>query len=538
MDSFKQKREQAIQFIKDTNNSLSLRQDMLRWLRRNSFRHYCEYMLPDINFAWFNYIMMDSIQDALDIGIGNIIFELPPRHLKTLLGANMLASFYFGFKPNDQIIYTTYNEDRAKSFTTKDLKNTLMSERYENLFESRLKWNEEVEMDMKTKKSKRATNLAFSNTQTDRGAFQAAGRGNAITGEGGNLIIIDDYCKNSEEAMSPKIRDSTWNWYVSTIKSRSEGKIIKMVFATRWHSDDLIGRIKKEDSDNEDPDYLPWKIISFPAQMEEKFLNKDYDTRNIGEYLFKDRNHVYAEAKKDARVWEALYQQTPLDQDGLLFQRDYIDWYQELPESGQVWISVDPNKKVTSRSDAAGITVWNVKYINYDTNKYYLLEFQKPKLQWMELITRIYQLMIKYPKANLLIETNMGQGLYEMCKLKYGERVKGITSTLSKSERAQSAIVQFANGNVYLPTRERCRDIDQYINQWLQFTGQPGGADDLVDSTSQLIIETTRRVLFVPKDDYRTKKTPNMYESHFGKSNNMLNSTLNNSNPFAKRGNP
>ena len=535
--TLKRKRKQAISFIKDANQPYHLRTEMLKWLRRNSFRHYCEYMLPDITFAWFHYIMMDAIQESLDEGKGNIIFELPPRHFKSLLGGNMLCSFYFGFRPEHRIMYTTYNEDRAKSFTTMDLKNTLMSEAYEDLFEARLKWNEDEEMEMKDKKRKRATNLAFSNTQSSRGAFLAAGRGNALTGESGNLIIIDDYCKNSEESMSQKIRDSTWDWYNTTVKSRAEREIIMLVFATRWHSDDLIGRIKNENRDNEDPDYLPWKIISFPAQMEERFLDRDYDTRKIGEYLFNDRNHVYASAKKDAKSWEALFQQVPLDQDGLLFQRSYIEWYQDLPESGQIWISIDPNKKVTNKSDYCGITVWLVQYVNHETNKYYLLEFQETKLQWMELSLRIDQLMLKYRKANLLIETNVGEGLYAYSKHKHGDCVKGITSTLSKFERAQSAIIEFANGNIFLPTREKCPNIDKYINEWLQFTGQSGGKDNLVDSTSQLVIETTRKVLFVPDNEYKIKKEPNMYEAHFGKSNNILNSTLNNSNPFSKRSN-
>lgn len=496
-------------------------QQWLHYQRISNFKSYCKYMYPTINFPRHAEFIMDRINRLLERGYGKMIIEVPPRHYKTLLAGICLSSYYFGRYPERCIIYGTYNEERAKSFVNRDLVPLITSARYESLFEARIKWNDE-DLTVKEKKSNRATNLAFSNTKSERGSFMAAGRGNSMTGEPAHLMIIDDYCKDFKEVASTHMRQSIYDWYSNVVETRLEEKNIQLIFATRWHSDDLIGRIKKINEANTDPDFEPWEIITFAAQKEEKHKKNRYDWRKIGEYLMPERKSVYATNKKDPRKWQALFQQTPLDEDGLLFQRNYISWYNTLPDGGVTWISVDPNKKITPTSDFIGITVWNVKYISTQQNQYYLRKFMEEKHDFKRLLLRIDALMALYPNANLLIETEQGQALFEMARDKYGMRVHPFTtSSVSKFERAQISMVQFAGGNVLLPTPDVEPEIEKYISEWLQFTGEKGGKDNLVDSTSQLILHTTNKVLITPENP--EFKLESSYSRHFGKaSNNML----------------
>lgn len=438
----------------------------------------------------------------------------------TLIAGVCLSSYYFGRYPERCIIYGTYNEERAKSFVNKDLIPVITSPQYEALFDARIKWNDE-DLSVKEKKANQATNLKFSNTKSNRGSFLAAGRGNSMTGEPGHLMIIDDYCKDAKEAQSITIRNATYDWYSNVVETRLETNAIQLVFATRWHSDDLIGRIKKINDANIDPDFEPWEIITFPAQKEEKHQVNEYDWREVGEYLIPEKRKEYATNKKDPKKWSALFQQTPLDEDGLLFQRSYISWYNELPEGGTTWISIDPNKKVTATSDFIGMTVWQLKYLSTTQNNYYLREFMEEKHDFRRLLLRIDALMLKYPHACLLIEVETGQALFEMCREKYGERVFPYeTKAMNKFERAQIAMVQFASGNVFLPTSTLNPNIETYVSEWLQFTGERGGKDNLVDSTSQFIDHTLKKVLVIPSEQKYNYQ--NDYQKHFGKTGNIL----------------
>lgn len=454
----------------------------------------------------------------------------------TLIAGELLCSYYFGRYPERRIIYGTYNEVRAKSFVNDNLIPCITSDKYIGLFDSRIKWNDDLNK-VETKQNK-ATNLSFSNTKSNRGAFLAAGRGNAMTGEPGNLIIIDDPVKDYAEVRSPIVRQSTYDWYSSVVETRLEDNNLQLLFSTRWHSDDLIGRIKKINEQNTDPDFLPWEIITFAAQKESIHITNEYDKRMVQEYLVPSKKSIYATQKKDPKKWNALFQQKPLDEEGMLFQRSYISWYHTLPEEGVIWISIDPNKKVTATSDYIGITIWLIKYVDNSRNQYYLLEFIEEKHNFNNLLKRIDALCIKYKPfrghaPNILIEVDNGQGLFEMARDKHPNTFPFETKTASKFERAQIFMTQCSAGNIFMPTPEINANIEYYISEWLQFTGENGGKDNLVDSSSQLIVHHDRRVVYLPTNNFLDEKNKikNDYMRHFGnKHHNIIQPYLRNAN--------
>ena len=133
----------------------------------------------------------------------------------------------------------------------------------------------------------------------------ATGIGGAITGRGADLLLVDDYLKNAKDASSETIRDDIYHWFVSTAMSRLEPGGTVIILATRWHQDDLIGRLLEQAPD-------VWEYIRIPAIAEEN----DPLKRAPGEALWPERYNVeWLESQKalfGPYFWAALYRQDPI----------------------------------------------------------------------------------------------------------------------------------------------------------------------------------------------------------------------------------
>jgi predicted phage terminase large subunit-like protein len=98
------------------------------------------------------------------------------------------------------------------------------------------------------------------------GGLRAVGTGGGVTGFGADLVIIDDPVKSRAEAESKKFRDRVWNWFTDDIQTRLEPDGAVILIQTRWHEDDLAGRLIKQ---AEEEGMEQWKIIDLPALAED-----------------------------------------------------------------------------------------------------------------------------------------------------------------------------------------------------------------------------------------------------------------------------
>jgi hypothetical protein len=162
--------------------------------------------------------------------------------------------------PDRKVIFASYESDFAASWGAK-VRDTIMEH------------EDSLTVRMKSK------NPAQHYFQTSAGGgMSCVGAGGAITGKGANLLIIDDACKNMEEAKSVTMREKLWQWWTSTARTRIEpsvdpatGKKIPpgvVIIGTRWHSDDLIGRLINPDFTNEDGVRENWEVFVFPAEAD------------------------------------------------------------------------------------------------------------------------------------------------------------------------------------------------------------------------------------------------------------------------------
>jgi predicted phage terminase large subunit-like protein len=159
------------------------------------------------------------------------------------------------------------------------------------------------------------------------GGMDTAGAGGSITGKGANVLIIDDPVKSGEGANSAFMREKLWDWYRSTAYTRLEPRGAVILIMTRWHPDDLAGKLLKQmDSGGE-----PWEVVSLPAFAEAD----DPLGRKPGQALWPERFNEEELAEKKKAVspywWSAEYQQRPVPREGALFQRDWFEWTTDYP---------------------------------------------------------------------------------------------------------------------------------------------------------------------------------------------------------------
>lgn len=210
-------------------------------------------------------IQVDS-PDGLYLVTENFI----PTH-NSELATKKFPAWLLGKHPEWPIIVASYSADLAVEFG-RGTREIMQSSAYQSIFDTRLKPDTQAKGNWMTEQG---------------GGYLAAGAGGAITGKGFRVGIIDDIFKNREEADSETIRDSRWDWYRSTFYTRQEGHSAIIVIGTRWHMDDLIGRLlekEKKDKANGEENYDQWTVIEFPA-----IATEDEEFRKKGESLWPEK---------------------------------------------------------------------------------------------------------------------------------------------------------------------------------------------------------------------------------------------------------
>lgn len=262
-------------------------------------------MDKDYEVNWHHDAIADALERVEKGEITRLIIEMPPRHGKSQLASIYFPAWYLGRNPENEIITASYSGDLATKFggATRDLMNDAQ---YRAVFETRLKEGSTSKGNWET---------------TQDGSYTSVGRGGSTTGRGANILLIDDPLKDRQEAESKVIRDSLWDWYTSTAYTRLEKNGAIVIIMTRWHTDDLVGRVlekAKETGEN-------WLVISFPAIAEE-----DETFRKKGEALWpakKSVEELNAIKALNLYDWFSLWQQNPIASENQLFKKEWFKYF-------------------------------------------------------------------------------------------------------------------------------------------------------------------------------------------------------------------
>ena len=436
-------------------------------LMRESYATYCYFTHRG---EWidthFHKFLANKVQSFVETYTGNpydiLVLSCPPQHGKSLTVTETFPSWYIGKNPKKRCIIACYNDDFAGKFGRRN--KGKIEEFGQFIFNVKLK-----------KSSDRDMEIANHN-----GSIITRGIMSGITGNSGDLIIIDDPIKNRQEADSPTYRERLWEEWQNSIKTRTQAGTKIIIIQTRWHEDDLSGRVIANEN------YV--EVLNIPVEAEEN----DMLGRNVGDALCPEigKDNEWLQAFKlsyinDAtsggiRTWNALYMGRPTSAEGNVFKREWWQYYNQLPDNIQLLgISVDATFKNSDTSDFVAIEVWGKK-----NSDYYLIDLIKRRMDFPETLRAIRYMADKYPnRHSILVEDKAnGSAIISMLKHEIGGII-AITPTESKEARANAITGIVEAGNVYLP--EYADFTGEFVEEFASF---PNGAhDDLVDACTQFI---------------------------------------------------
>ena len=267
--------------------------------------------------------------DYLSDAPKRVIIEQPPRNGKTELASRRLPAYGLGRIPDLQIIACSYGADLA-ALVNRDVQQIIDSEHYVALFPKTRLNSSNIRT---TAYGQPLRNSDIFEVVGRRGVYVSAGIGGPIGGKGFHLGIIDDPVKNRKEADSDVYREGVWRWYTSTFYMRAEDNAAIVIMSTRWHDEDLIGKLLELEISNPHAD--KWLLISFPAYLDvipdpveepkryQAFIQFDKRTA-IGQCLWPQKYPFEALMRikaNDPDDYEALQQQRPVKPGGNLFPR-------------------------------------------------------------------------------------------------------------------------------------------------------------------------------------------------------------------------
>ena len=297
--------------LKDLNAQDKARAELAaRILTRKRLLPFVERFNHEYQAGWVHKDVCQRLEEFSKLVVEKrsprLMLFLPPRHGKSTLASIAFPAWHLGRNPTHEFISCSYSGSLAMGFSRK-VRGLLREPNYKTTFKTRLDPESQS---------------AESWLTSSGGGFVSAGVGGGITGKGSHVLVIDDPVKNREDAESQNNRDATWDWYTSTAYTRLAPGGGVLVILTRWHDDDLAGRLLKAGTEGGDE----WEVVRYPAVAEE-----DEEFRSTGHALHPERysNEALSRIKKaiGPRDWSALYQQNPVADDGLYFTRDMLRYY-------------------------------------------------------------------------------------------------------------------------------------------------------------------------------------------------------------------
>lgn len=423
---------------------------------------------------WHHELIAEKLEAVERGEIKRLIITMPPRHAKSVTATQAFPAWYLGRNPNGRIITASYGQDLATDFGSKT-RDLVDSQEYKVIFPE-LKLKEDTQS-----KNKWATTVG--------GHYISVGVGGSLTGRGSEILLIDDPTKNREEAESQVYRDKVWNWYTSTAFTRLEPDGAVIVIMTRWHVDDLAGRLIKQGG---------WDVLHLPA-----IATQDEKYRKQGEALWEGRYDVAKLQEIKATVgaydWSALYQGNPVLSETQEFKESMFHRVSEEElrriEAGlrlEYTIAVDLAISEKEKADRTAITV-----IGKAVSKpeWYVCEIIADRLDPLQTIDALFMLYEKYRPRKIGIETVAFQKslLYfiqeEMRRRQVYLPIQELKTTGSKEMRIRGLLPLYRTGVVLHINTPKAKELEEEL---LLFPQSPH--DDISDSLAyQLqLIETTR----------------------------------------------
>ena len=481
---------------------------MERGRARLSFPSFIRHSKPDYYMGWFHERLAKAIDKFVE-GVllrqsPRLIIEAPPRHGKSTQASRLLPAYLLGRDPDLEVLSTSYGDSLATEFCA-DVQRIIDSERYHDIFPETMIPG----MYGKRTAARRAAGH-FAIIGRD-GVYRAIGLGSALTGRGADVLIVDDPFKGREDSQSPAQRGKIYANFVSAAMTRVQkgGGII--IIATRWHEDDIIGRILADHDWGKE-----WQRVSFPAvAVEDEYDETGKLLRLKGDPLcdaLKSKKEL-DELKRSMSVsmWSAIFQQTPSPEAGGLLKRYHWRYWQpigaNLPpvvvegEDGEkIEIVAEEIPKMFERS----IMSWDLNFgraasddadyvvglvVKARGAKRFVMDRYKSRADFTETVNAIREMVDRWPEASAKYIEKAANGAASIDLLENMYGITGlipVTKDKNKYLYADTANDQLRAGNWYLPHPRLAPWVDDFLYTLAMFPNAKN--DDDVDAWSQAAI--------------------------------------------------
>ena len=370
------------------------------------------------------------------------IITMPPGHGKSELAAKKFIPWFLGRDPYRHSMFAGYSDEFAQG-TGKSVRDCMDSNLYRQAFPlCRL---------MKGSKSS-----SFFKT-TEGGESFFVGVGGAATGRRAHLLVIDDPIKNREDADSPSFRQKLWDWFNQVAMTRlADHSARVIIIQTRWHEDDLVGRLIDPDNDHYSKETAAqWEVFELPALARQN----DPLGRKPGEPLWPEKfnlAHLESARRQDPRGFEALQQGRPAPEDGDFFRKEWIQTYEpaELPENLTMYCASD---HAVSEKQTSDFTVMIPFGVDARDNIYLMPNVFWARKNALEVAEAMITLMQRYNPVMWTAENgHISKAIGPFLRKLMNERsvycsIQELTPTKSKMQRAQSIQGRMSMGKVFFP---------------------------------------------------------------------------------------
>lgn len=397
-----------------------------------------------------------------------VCISMPPRHGKTTLLQHAFA-WWLSKYPADTNAYFSYNEKQGRSKGGGPSRK--LSER------AGIELDDEI-----ASKSEWRTEAG--------GGLIAGGVGGGLTGQGvSGLMVVDDPFKNREEADSQIRREAVWEWFTEVVMTRLEGASVFVVH-TRWHEDDLIGRLSKLED---------WVVINLPAIAEED----DPMGRAEGEALWPDRYSAEYLNRLRGLIGEfsfaALYQGRPRPRGAMVFNgAHYFDLATFDPKGCRIILAADPAASDDTSADYSAAVALAIRGNDPATMMGYVLEVYRYQVTVPQFVNDLLAFQNRNWKGPIHVEAIAGfRAVPQMLKAINPQiRLRALTKISGdKFLRAQPAAAAWNGARILVPTDAPW--LADFLDEVGHFTGVKDAHDDQVDALSHAWNGATGAASFV-----------------------------------------
>jgi len=306
----------------------------IKELVRRDLITYAQISVPNFEVTEFHKEYYEILRLFAEKKIKRLIVTISPQHGKSLGSSQLLPSYILGFNPDTKITIASYASTFAKKFN-RAIQRLMDNDTYRQIFADTIIPRTGVEGEATWVRNSEEFEIVGK-----QGSLRVVGRGGSLTGNTVDVIILDDIYKDFQEANSPVIREAAWDWYTTVVRTRLHNESQELVVFTRWHEDDLIGRIEEKEEVIEitsvaqikDVPKNAWVKINFEAIKTSE--PTELDPRNKGEALWENRHNLEGLKEKrnlDRLKFECLYQGNPETKEGRLYSE--FKTYTSLPNT-------------------------------------------------------------------------------------------------------------------------------------------------------------------------------------------------------------